>query len=145
MSMAISILIVAVLLILTVLLHYEGLHTLSTNVPKIVSGRREKLLLILFGVIIIHLIEITLYGAGYWFGDVVVNIGDFAGRAVTFRDYVYFSAETYTTLGLGDIYPIGDLRLIASIESLNGILMLGWSASFTFIAMQKYWDGDKGR
>lgn len=143
MNLTISILIVTVLLILTVLLHYEGLRTLSTHVPKIVSGRREKLLLIIFGVIIIHLIEITLYGVGYWFGDVAVNIGDFAGRAVTFRDYVYFSAETYTTLGLGDIYPIGDLRLIASIESLNGILMLGWSASFTFIAMQKYWDSEK--
>jgi hypothetical protein len=141
--MALSILIVAILLILTVLLHYEGLRILSTNVPKIASGQREKLLLILFGVIIIHLIEITLYGVGYWFGDVVVDIGDFAGRAVRFRDYVYFSAETYTTLGLGDIYPIGDLRLIASIESLNGILLLGWSASFTFIAMQKYWETDK--
>ena len=143
MNLTISILIVTVLLILTVLLHYEGLHSISQVTPKIVSGRREKLLLIIFGVIILHLMEIALYGVGYWFGDIVVNIGDFAGRTVTFRDYVYFSAETYTTLGLGDIYPIGDLRLIASIESLNGLLLLGWSASFTYLQMEKYWDKGK--
>jgi Ion channel len=143
--MVLAILIVAVLLLLTVLLHYEGLRTLFLGVPKIASGQREKLLLIIFGVIVLHLIEIALYGVGYWFGDVVVDIGEFAGRAVTFRDYLYFSAETYTTLGLGDIYPVGDLRLIASIESLNGLLLLGWSASFTYLAMQKYWEGDRSK
>ena len=94
----------------------------------------------MFGVIVLHLFEIALYGIAYWVGDVVVNIGDFVGRAVGFVDYVYFSAETYTTLGLGDIYPNGALRLIASIEALNGLLLLGWSASFTYLAMQKYWD-----
>ena len=44
------------------------------------------------------------------------------------------------TLGFGDIYPVGDLRLIASVEALNGLLMLGWSASFIYLAMEKFWD-----
>ncbi|HEX3809717.1 MAG TPA: potassium channel family protein [Rhizomicrobium sp.] len=137
--MLISIAIVTVLLVVTVLFHYEGLFRISRAVDAFTAGQRTRLVLIMFGVIVLHLVEITLYAVAYWFGDIVVNIGDFAGRAVTFKDYLYFSAETYTTLGLGDIYPIGDLRMIASIESLNGLLLLGWSASFTYLAMQKYW------
>lgn len=141
--MAIAILIVAVLLTMTVLIHYEGLRNLSRGVTRVPGGKREKMLLILFGVIIIHLIEIALYGVGYWFGDIAVDIGNFAGRAVSFVDYIYFSAETYTTLGMGDIYPIGALRLIASIESLNGLILLGWSASYTYIEMEKYWESGR--
>ena len=57
-----------------------------------------------------------------------------------FASYLYFSAETYTTIGLGDIYPLGPLRLITGIEALNGLLLIGGSASFTYLAMQKFWD-----
>ncbi len=137
--MPISIAIVIALLIVTVLFHYEGLYNLSELADSLRAGKRTRMLVIMFGVILLHLVEIALYGIAYWFGDVVVNVGDFVGRAVGFVDYVYFSAETFTTLGLGDIYPNGALRLIASIESLNGLLLLGWSASFTYLAMQKYW------
>jgi len=139
MSMLLSIGIVVALLIVTVLFHYEGLFGLSRFADDVRGGRRMRMLVIMFGVMLLHLAEIAFYGIAYWFGDVVVNIGDFVGRAVGFVDYVYFSAETFTTLGLGDIYPNGALRLIASIESLNGLLLLGWSASFTYLAMQKYW------
>ena len=34
-----------------------------------------------------------------------------------------------------DIYPIGDIRLLASIEALNGLLLVAWSGSFTYLAM----------
>ncbi len=138
--MLIAVAMVTALLALTVLFHYEALLTLSNFVRGLDTGSRAKLLIVNFAVVAIHLIEISLYGVAYWFGDIVVNIGDFVGHTVSFRDYLYFSAETYTTLGLGDIYPNSDLRLIASIESLNGLLLLGWSASFTYIAMQRYWD-----
>jgi hypothetical protein len=138
--MLIAIAIVVVLFSATVIIHYESLFFLSNFVRGLHTGTRQKMLIINFVVIAIHLVEIVIYGVGYWFGDIVVDIGDFVGHAVTFKDYVYFSMETYTTLGLGDIYPNGNLRLIASVESLNGLLMLGWSASFTFIAMQRYWD-----
>ncbi|MGE5242209.1 MAG: ion channel [Bacteroidota bacterium] len=47
---------------------------------------------------------------------------------------------TYTSLGLGDVYPLGDLRLIAGIESLIGLLMIAWSASFTYLMMEKFWN-----
>jgi hypothetical protein len=51
--------------------------------------------------------------------------------------------------GHGDIYPIGDIRLLASIEALNGLLLVAWSGSFTYLAMQRLWSregsGDRHR
>jgi hypothetical protein len=54
-------------------------------------------------------------------------------------DYLYFSTGTYTSLGLDDIYQMGDLRLVAAAESLNGLLFIGWSASFTYLSMREFW------
>lgn len=56
---------------------------------------------------------------------------------------LYFSAETYTSLGYGDVVPGGALRLLAGMEALNGLLLIGWSASFIYIAMERFW-GDDG-
>lgn len=44
-----------------------------------------------------------------------------------FSRCLYFSAETFTTLGYGDVVPHGDLRLLAGIEALNGLLLIGWT------------------
>jgi hypothetical protein len=54
-------------------------------------------------------------------------------------DYFYFSMATYTTLGIGDLHPSGVMRLIAGIESLNGLVLIGWSASFTYLTMEELW------
>ncbi|MGH9929827.1 MAG: potassium channel family protein, partial [Pyrinomonadaceae bacterium] len=56
---------------------------------------------------------------------------------------LYFSTETYTSFGYGDVIPSGDLRMVAGVEALNGLLLIGWSASYTYIAMVRFWsDGD---
>ena len=128
------------LLVVTIFFHYEGLRYLWHYALTIHGHTRYKPLMIVFGIVALHLIEMALYGWAFWFGDVSMDIGDFVGHDVGARDYLYFSAETYTTLGFGDIYPVGDLRLIASVEALNGLLMLGWSASFIYLAMEKFWD-----
>jgi len=45
-----------------------------------------------------------------------------------------------------DIVPGGDLRLVAGVEVLNGLLLIGWSASYTYIAMERFWnDASEGR
>ncbi len=60
-------------------------------------------------------------------------------------DFFYFSITTYTTLGVGDLHPRGPLRLIAGVESLNGLVLIGWSASFTYLEMARFWeDGPPG-
>lgn len=129
------------LLIGSVSIHYRGLRLLSTFVEgDWVAPPRARMLLVIFGVLFVHGLEITLYGTAYWLGVEHWGLGQFAGMDEhAFANYMYFSAETFSTLGLGDIYPLGDLRLISSIEALNGLLLLAWSGSFTFLVMQRFW------
>jgi hypothetical protein len=49
------------------------------------------------------------------------------------------STETYASLGFGDVYPVGVMRLVAGIEALTGLLMIGWTASFTYLEMCRHW------
>jgi hypothetical protein len=49
----------------------------------------------------------------------------------------------FTTLGTGDLVVSGPLRLIAGVESLNGLVLIGWSASFTYLSMEKFWEAHR--
>ena len=59
-------------------------------------------------------------------------------------DYVYYSFTVYTTLGFGDIVPRGMIRYLSGIESLTGLVLITWTASFLYLEMRKYWD-DEGQ
>ena len=48
--------------------------------------------------------------------------------------------ETYTSLGLGDIHPTGPMRLLVGLEALAGLMLIGWSSSFTYLSMRRFWD-----
>lgn len=60
-------------------------------------------------------------------------------RCTGVTDNLYFSLATCTSLGYGEIYPAGGLRLIAGIETVTGLMMIGCSASFTYLTMEKFW------
>jgi hypothetical protein len=142
--MALAITISLTLVLLTVLIHYEGLRLVSHGLLASDTTRnRRNVMLAIVWIFLVHIVEISIYAVGFWFADIVVNIGNFAGAHETvLLDYFYFSAEAFSTLGLGDIYPVGPLRLLASIEPINGLLLIGWSTSFTFLGMQRYWSFD---
>ena len=55
-------------------------------------------------------------------------------------DAVYLSTTTYSTLGFGDLVPTGPIRFMVGTESLIGLLLITWSASFTYLEMRRYWD-----
>lgn len=57
-------------------------------------------------------------------------------------DLVYYSSVVYTTLGLGDLIPAGAIRFMTGVEALSGFVLITWSASFTFLEMQKFWKND---
>ena len=72
--------------------------------------------------------------------DQLFSTGMIAGQpADHFYDYFYFSMVSYTTLGIGDYYPLEGLRLLTGFESLVGLMMITWTASFTYLAMEKFW------
>jgi hypothetical protein len=128
------------LLVLTTVLHYEVLRTLSAGLPALRVASRGKLLLVIFAAFFAHTVEILLYALVLWmlvrYGE-VGSLGDEARFG--FSAALYFSAETYTSLGYGDILPTGSLRLLAGVEALNGLLLIGWSASYVYIAMERFW------
>ncbi len=138
--MLIAFLFTMLLVVLSTFTHYEVLRMLSAYVSRIRIRPRSRLLAILFGTFFGHLVEITFFAAAYYYLRDRFDLGNFGGHFVdSFPSYLYFSAETYTSIGFGDIYPLGSLRMIAGIEALSGLLLIGWSASFTYLAMQKFW------
>lgn len=61
----------------------------------------------------------------------------------TLTDCTYFSFATYTSLGFGDVVPTGPIRFLAGIESLVGLVMIGWTASFLYVEMTQFWSDRK--
>jgi hypothetical protein len=100
-----------------------------------------KIVFIIFGLIAAHSLEAAIFAGGYWIGQRELNLGFFlSSRPIEVVDFLYFSLEAFTTQGIGDVYPIGPLRLVASLEPLTGLILIGWSASFTFVLMARDWE-----
>jgi hypothetical protein len=142
--MTLAFLLTATLLVATVLLHYEGLRGLSRLFERASPSPRRLMLLVIAGVFVLHFIEIAMYGGGYWLGIDMLGLGRFSSSLpITQKLFFYFSAETFSSLGLGDVVVLGPLRMMASAEVLNGLILIGWSASFTYLAMQRLWETHK--
>jgi hypothetical protein len=134
-------LLVSMVLVLTVvLIHYEVLRFTSLLLPRLTMPPRPRILLVLLAAFFAHSVEVLLYAIAYFLLSNQLGIGRLSGvLEFHFVDYLYFSTSTYTTLGYGDVYPLGGLRLMASFESIVGLMMIGWSASFTYLTMEKFW------
>jgi hypothetical protein len=129
------------LLALTTLVHYEVLRMLYARLPGLHIPSRTKLLVVVLTAFAAHAIEISLYGAVLFVLINHVGVGDLTGAdGATLLNCLYFSAETYSSLGFGDLIPMGPIRLLAGAEALNGLLLLGWSASYIYIAMERFWN-----
>lgn len=130
----------ATLVTLVVLIHYETLYLLAKRLPEVHIIHRYRVLLAVMVIMLAHVVEIWLFALGYFF---MIHFGDFGTLSgnidLSLLDCSYFSFTTYTTLGYGDIEPSGYLRFLTGLESLTGLVMITWSASFVFLEMQKYW------
>lgn len=125
----------------TTWLHHEILIQLARRLPYLTPHPHRRTLVTVFAATAAHMVQIVLYAAAFWFGEHSLRLGDVSGALEgTVVDYLYFSAATFTTLGVGDITAVGALRLLAAAESLNGLILITWSASFTYLTMQQYWD-----
>ncbi len=133
--------VVAVLLVVAcVLLHYEVLRKLSLLLNRLQQLHRMRVLVLILGLLMTHVVEVWIYAFGYWVLDGHALFGHLEGRIHhQWLDHIYFSFVTFTTIGYGDIVPVGPIRFIAAMEALNGWVLLGWSASFTFLEMQRFW------
>lgn len=136
----------ALVTVLVVMLHYEGLRRLSIHYMRAgrqMHGHRHRtgFIGLIFALLALHVLEIALYGLAFFWLEQQPDMGFIHGAhgIATVFDAVYFSATMYTTLGLGDLSPVGAVRLIAGMESLTGLLLITWSASFTYLEMSRTW------
>ena len=140
LTMLISYFISTLIVIAVVSIHFEMLNWLAVTVPVMTVRNRARVVVALLGAILAHLVEIWLFAFAYY---VIINTrkmgaleGNFDG---SMDDCFYFSITTYTTAGYGDIEPFGDVRFLAGLEALTGLVLILWTASFLFIEMQKFW------
>jgi hypothetical protein len=130
------------LAIACVLLHYEALSQLTGRLKRIRIRPRPRILVMIFTILLIHSVEIFIFGLGYYALTRDPTHGQLvASHAIGLFDHVYYSAVCYTTLGLGDITPIGNIRFLTGMESLTGFVLIGWSVSFTYLEMDRFWRG----
>ncbi len=78
----------------------------------------------------IHIIQAALWALIYlWLPDIT--------EFETFEKSMYFSLVTFTTLGYGDITLSSGNRILAGLEAINGITLIGWSTAFMFAIFQR--------
>ena len=126
---------------LAVLVHYEFLYRVSRLIPKMKIKHRFRIVVGVLLALTAHSIEVLLFAVAYYVLSLDKEWGYLAGNFDgSLEDFIYFSFTTYTTLGFGDIEPHGHIRQLVGLESLTGLLLVTWTASFLFYEMQRHWN-----
>lgn len=126
---------------LAVMIHYEFLHQVTLLMPRVKIPHRFRIVMGVFVALTAHAVEVWIFAISFFLMHEADAWGYLEGNfAGTLMDCVYFSFTTFTTLGTGDIVPHGDLRYLTGLESLTGLVLITWSASFLYLEMTRYWD-----
>lgn len=142
--MSIAVILSVFLVIVTSGLHYSTLRWLSGGMARVAMRPSRRVLFIILVAFSVHVAEIVLYASAYAISVHGLQLGEFRGLAVEHPlDYLYFSIVTYTSLGLGDVFPDGHLRFLSGVEALNGLLLITWSGSFIYLAMGRLWPWER--
>jgi hypothetical protein len=112
-----------------VMIHWVARARRVFESPYVV--RRVGLLLGLFMfIVLLHLIQIALWALVFWR----------AGQLPTLEKAAYFSITTYTTVGFGDVVLGPGWRVVAGIEGLTGLILVGWSTAFVFAIVNRMYE-----
>lgn len=127
-----QLLVSTLMVLLTVIIHGAGIFALARLLrieareeaeehihPMSLRGLSVTLSLVL-GIFVLHGIEIWVYAFVFLILDALP----------TLSDAVYFSTITYATTGYDDEGFVEAWRMVAAIEGVNGIILLGWSTAF---------------
>lgn len=131
----------------TILLHYESLFYLDKTLKRLSHIKpRFKVLIGVSIIFLTHVIEIWLFGLGYFLSLHIEGMGQLVGQTShLFLDCIYLSFITFTTVGYGDLVAQGTIRYLTGVEALTGLILITWSASFLYIEMQRYWSNEKNK
>lgn len=79
------------------------------------------------GLFLLHGLEVWGYALLFWLG----------GATPTLEESLFVSAGAYSTAGWMNAHVADGWRVIAVLESLNGMLLLGWSTAFLFQTLHR--------
>jgi len=122
---------------ITVLFHTAGLMGLTGSINRLIRwfrlhrhdfGKSVAMVATVLGIFLLHTVEIWIWAA-LFFG---------IGEVANFEDALYFSTVTFSTLGYGDITLAPQWRLLASLEAINGFILIGWSISYLVAASTRH-------
>lgn len=114
----------------TVTIHTLGLAIVLGPVLKLTHADGSylksawRLCSIAWWMIVIHMVEIVIWGLFYWWRECLPDV----------ESAFYFAGVTYTTIGYGDLLLPPEWRMFGPVEGLTGILMCGLSTA-TFFAV----------
>ena len=78
---------------------------------------------------LMHGAQCTLWAAVYYYNPHITSLSSFS-------ESIYFSLVTFTTIGYGDVVIDSEWRILAGIEAINGIMLVGWSTAMVFAFLQ---------
>jgi hypothetical protein len=132
----------AVAVLAAVGFHYEFLLITAALVQHLPGPRRLRVAVAIVLIVGAHLIEVLVFGVGWWWcirsSEPVLSLAD-----PDIFDLFYFSGAVYTSLGFGDIVPVGNGRGLAVAEGVTGLVLIAWTASFTYFEMSANWAFEK--
>jgi hypothetical protein len=127
------------MVILTMFIHTVGLLLLG-RLTRYEAREEEKLFIqpyspagvlltmtVVMGLFVLHGLEIWLYAALYLELEALHSL----------REAVYFSTQAYAAIGFGDEALAPQWRIVAGIEGINGVILLGWSTAFFVTVMRR--------
>lgn len=78
---------------------------------------------------LLHGAQCTIWAAAFYFNPEIDNL-------YNFKEAIYFSLITFTTVGYGDVVIDSDWKILGGLEAINGIMMVGWSTALMFSYLQ---------
>jgi voltage-gated potassium channel Kch len=121
----------------TVLFHTLGLVLLTRIMARVVRwfslhkhdfGKSVAMVTTVLGLFLIHAVEIWMWAIVFLLIDAIAS----------FQDALYFSTVSFSTVGYGDIIVGTQWRLLASLEAINGFLLIGWSTAYLVSASTRH-------
>ncbi len=114
---------------------YQVMHRFELNWPTYLNERNEIRRQIYFFYLVslilcAHLVEVLIIATAVWSVDAISD----------FRTAFYFSGETYTTLGYGDVLLPGGWRQLALFIAMCGLLTFGWTTGVLVSIVGKTYD-----
>lgn len=130
--MIIQLVVSTLMVVITVIIHGGGLAILERvlrgevqmerahHIPALSLRAMMFTLGLVLALFVLHGIEIWLYAFLF----------EALGAVTDLETAVYYSTISYSGIGYDDRYIAAPWRLVAAIEGINGLLLLGWSTAF---------------